>query len=174
LTAKSIIARIDREGAKLVVQQLAANGGQALEHVEDKIETGADEWLDVAVKIEPGTTAASREALPIILSRAMTHNPDRVLRMLNDTFKLEDICTVPFIEPTDAQVRRHVLALRSALRRVTTPDLQEKKKACLLEIAKVSRSRAFARLSVLVRVSITDLKASKSAISCSFSPHRNS
>ena len=131
LTSKSLIARIDKDGAKEVVRQLNTPSDREWNWVMDRIEAGSAEWLGVADKLKPGTDAGFAEDLEIVVARALVHNPNQVLKMTGDTWKLERICGDYEIEEPAAKARRRKADVRLAMRRVVALDLQEKKAACL-------------------------------------------
>jgi len=134
-TAKRMLERIDRDGAKKVVDQLWATPKHGQwEYVVNQIQAGSDAWLDVAEKIQPGTDAGSADELMIVMSTALAHNPARVLSMIGPKFPLEEICTVPFIEPSRQVIVNHKARIHAALKRVDSRELEEKKAGCLKSI----------------------------------------
>ena len=132
ITSKSLIARIDKDGAKEVVKQLNTPNDKQWNWVMNRIELGSAEWLEVADKLRPGTDAGASEDLEMVVARALVHNPNRVLKMTGETWKLERVCGDYEIEEPAAKARRRKADVRLALNRVVAPDLQEKRKACLL------------------------------------------
>lgn len=131
MTPKSLIERIDKEGAKEVVKQLNTPNDKEWSWVMDRIEAGSAEWLHVADKLRLGTDAGASEDLEMVVARALIHNPTGVLRMTGETWKLERVCGDYEIEEPAAKARKRKADVRLAMRRVVAPDLQEKKTACL-------------------------------------------
>jgi hypothetical protein len=146
LTPENVLKEIEAKGAKAVMSQwFYANNGRDWERLLDKIDTGADAWLEVARKIRPGTDAGATLGLKVSLAIALTHNPEGVLKMVPDTFPMEEICTVPFIESSKAKDMAHIRKVRLALKRVTSPDLKEKRDTCqgfIEKDAKAEKTRA--------------------------------
>ena len=137
-TAEEINTRIERDGAAKVVQQLTAGNAAKWHQVIDKIDTGESAWLDVAGKLLKVTDAGGTEDLRVSLAVALTHNPEGVLRMTGPDLALEQVCTVPFIEPSKKAVTAHKAKVQAAMKRVTAKELQEKKVACLKAIDAIS------------------------------------
>lgn len=145
LTPQGVLKEIDGKGAKAVVEEKFEPDEKKWDQLLDKIDTGTDAWLKVAKKIAPGTDAATALGLKISLAVALTHNPEGVLRMVPfSAFTLEDVCTVPFIESSRAKDIAHIQKVRLALKRVTSPDLKEKRDKCqefIEKDAKAEKSR---------------------------------
>jgi len=134
--AKEISAYIDSKGARTVVKELIAGDQKAWRQVITKIDMGSTEWLAVAKKLLPATDAGGTQDLHVALAIALTHNPNKVLSMTGPNLPLEQVCTIPFIEPDEKTVREHRRKVRSALGEVTSEALLAKKKECLADIAK--------------------------------------
>jgi hypothetical protein len=133
---------IDDPGA--VTRELNARGRDAAfmhdwrwEKIYDHIETGNLRWLDVAKKIACCVDAGSAEALPVVISIALTHKPEAVLHKVQPglsgsyPFALKDVCTVQLIEPSETEFYAHVREVKKALEEVKAPGLQAKKAECL-------------------------------------------
>lgn len=131
ITAKSLIERIDKDGARAVVKQLTTPNEKQWNWVMDRIEAGTNQWLEVADKLRPGTDAGASEDLEMVVARALIHNPNHVLKMTGETWKLERVCGDYEIEEPAPKARKRKADVRLAMRRVTSPELQEKKTACL-------------------------------------------
>ncbi len=136
-TAKQMNDKIEKEGAKAVIEKLTAHNQAEWHRVVRRIDLGSPEWLGIAGKLLKGSDAGTSEDLRISLAVALTHNPEGVLRMAGSDLPLEQVCTVPFIEPSKHVVANHKLRVKAALRRVTAKDLTEKKAACLKSIERV-------------------------------------
>ena len=136
ITPKSLIARIDKDGAKEVVKQLNMPNDKEWNWVMDRIEGGSAEWLEVADKLSPGTDGGASEDLEMVVARALVHNPNGVLKMTGETWKLERVCGDYEIEEPAAKARKRKADVRLAMKRVVAPDLQEKRKECLMTAEK--------------------------------------
>lgn len=133
-TAKSILDRIHKEGAKEVVKQLNTPDDKQWNWVVNRIDLGSAEWLDVADKLRSGTDAGATEDLEMAVSRALVHNPNHVLKMTGGVWKLERVCGDYEIEEPEAKARKRKADVKLAMGRVVAPALQDKKKACLTAI----------------------------------------
>jgi hypothetical protein len=135
LTASALRTAIAREGAAPVVHQLTAGSGTSWARVIDQIGSGRGDWLDVARALRPGVDAGSGEDLTSAVAAALKHNPAAVLSLTGPDFPIEQICTVPLIEPTDAQVKRWRDEVFAALRQVKDMSLSDKVAACRATMA---------------------------------------
>jgi hypothetical protein len=129
-----LLTQIEHEGAAKVVKELTTGDEARWHRVISRIDTGEKGWLEVADKLLKATDAGDTEDLRIALAVALTHNPEGVLRMTGPDLPLDQVCTVPFIEPSKQVIANHKLKVRSALKRVAANDLDEKKRACLTSI----------------------------------------
>lgn len=130
LSPPAIHARIMRDGAVAVVNQLNAGSGASWSAVIADISSGQPAWLSVARELEPGADAGSGEDLETALSTALPKNPAGVLEMTGKTFPITDICSVPLIEPTDSQVAAWRHMVLSALAKVHDAALAPRVQAC--------------------------------------------
>lgn len=78
-------------------------------------------------------SACDGEAMPILLGEAMALRPSVVLPLVGRSPELSPaaICLPLRIEPTPAQMRKDVSALRQAMARVSEPALERAKAECL-------------------------------------------
>jgi len=88
--------------------------------------------------IEPftGPRDGASEDLHIVVARALVHNPNAVLKMTGERWKLERVCGDYDIGESAAKARKRKADVRLAMKRVVAPDLQEKKRACLMAAEK--------------------------------------
>jgi len=136
-TPTAIVAEIGHYGASQVVKQLNAETGARWKAVITGIATGRDAWLDVARAIQPGVDAGTGEDLTYAVASALRANPTAVLRLTGVEFPLTQVCDVPLIEPTNAQVaiwKRQALA---ALNRVRDASLATKVHDCRAAFAAI-------------------------------------
>jgi hypothetical protein len=131
---KAIIDDIDSNGAAAVVRKLTAGNGSQWHDVIRGIEIGSPPWLDVAKKLLTATDAGRTTDLYFALSVALTRNAAGVLSMAGPDLPIEKVCSVPYIEPDEKTIRTHRTKVRTALRKVTSTELDSQKKACLSAI----------------------------------------
>jgi len=135
ISPPAIHARIVRDGAVAVVNQLNAGSGDSWSMVIAGISSGQPAWLAVAQELEPGADAGSGEDLETALSTALPKNPAGVLALTGKTFPIADICSVPLIEPTDAQVAAWQHTVLAALEKVNDAKLAPSLQACRAAIS---------------------------------------
>jgi hypothetical protein len=131
ISAARVLADIQTRGAQAEVTRLTAGNSSQWEEVMRQIETGTPEWLQVATALRRGSDAGNTESLYYAVSYALLRAPQRVLPMIGGDFPLQNVCTVPDIEPSPEKVRRQVAKARTALRGVTDPGLQSVRNRCL-------------------------------------------
>ncbi len=129
-SARNISAQIDHEGAKRVVLNL--NRGSALrwQKLLRHVSSGQKVWLHIALKLHAGADAGYGEDLNFALAQGLIHNPVEVLKLSDDAFPVEAICSVPLIEPTDQQVKAWKTRALKALEGVKLSRLSDKISAC--------------------------------------------
>lgn len=136
LSPGRIAEDIAAHGAQAVVARLAAHGDY--DRVLGHIDAGEGPWIALAPQLSPGADAGNAEALVISLAFALPKNPAAVLAVLSgkDGFPIDDVCGAPFIEGTLRDIGAYVRKAEAAVSRVTTPALQDAKKACLAQLQK--------------------------------------
>ncbi|MFI3487927.1 hypothetical protein, partial [Klebsiella pneumoniae] len=99
-SAQAVLNRIANEGGRKVLWDLWQHERE-FGQVTSGIESGDPAWLEVAAALKPFSDAGA--------------SPERVLALIARGFKVEDICTSPFIEPdpgvAEAYERRTLAAL---------------------------------------------------------------
>jgi hypothetical protein len=130
-TAGAIISAVHDRGALKVVSEMAGRKPRAWNHVIAGIESGDAKWLEVAALLHEGVDAGSGEDLSMAVAHALLRAPARVLTMTPDPFRLDDICTMPDIEPPLARYRDYIRQAKAALAGVHQPELQELRDRCL-------------------------------------------
>jgi hypothetical protein len=115
-------ARIDDEGARAVVASLWRDE-DAFSLVLDGIETGTDEWLDVAARLLPGADGSASLSLHYAVAYVLSRRPAAVLARVGRGFDLARICTSPYIEPEPGVAETYERVTLAALGKVTEPDL---------------------------------------------------
>ena len=137
VTASQLMAEITRDGAVVVVNRLAAGSGASWANVLTHIESGQDAWLGVARALRSGVDAGTGEDLTTAVATALRGNPAGVLKMTDSGFPIAQVCDVPLIEPTGAQVQHWKHDVLSALARVHDAGLSEKVQQCRAAISTV-------------------------------------
>ncbi len=129
-TAAALSVQVGRDGAKHVVDKFYSAHGHAWAEMLAKISSGDTAWLNVAVALLKGTDAGSGEDLRYAVSKALLRNPTGVLRLAAPAFGLENVCSVPVIEPTKAEVGHYLAQGNAALKRVTAGDIAMAAQQC--------------------------------------------
>lgn len=130
----ALALEVESRGASEVVVRLNSGGGRDWARVTRQIETGSAAWLHVADKLLDATDASRTGDLYFALSVALTHNAAGVLSMVGPKLPVEKVCSVPYIEPSPAVIRAYQSKARLALARVTSAELEPRKKACLSSV----------------------------------------
>jgi hypothetical protein len=104
--------------------------------IEDHVASGDARWLELADQLRRYTDAGVSESLDNAVSEALSKNPAAVLRILSGDpgkgFAVRHVCsTETFIEPPPGKMRRYLRQARFAVERVTEPQLEKVKQACL-------------------------------------------
>ena len=136
----SILRAVKRHGAVTVVQQFTRNWNH-WEEVLHHIGSGNRVWLKVAQALRPGTDAFSTTTLLLAVGQALPVAPEEVLRLVfnGKGFEFEDICTVPFLEPTDAVVLEYLTRVESALKKSMASDVNDLRLKCLASLQNFSK-----------------------------------
>jgi len=127
----TILSAIQDRGARNIVAEMNRGKGRVWDKVLDKIETGDRKWLEVAASLREGTDAGTSEGLSIAVAHALLHAPERVLAMTPGLFQLDDICTMPDIEPPLPLYRSYILKAKTALAGVHQAELREVRDRCV-------------------------------------------
>ena len=129
--SKSVTAQIEAQGAAAVVRKFTAGSGRQWHSVLHGIESGSPAWLEVARKLLTATDAGHTTELYFSLALALTRNAAGVLPMVGPNLPIEQVCSVPYIEPDSQTIDNHRKKVRAALEKVTSPELASQKAACL-------------------------------------------
>ena len=128
--AAQVLAEIQHDGAGSVAHRMDSDNHFG-EQVLDGISSGDSTWLNVAVALRPSGVADVGEALPITVAEALPKAPDRVLALIQaGKFSAEEICTIPFIEPSDSLVAAYYAKAVGALSQVNRADLAGTRDRC--------------------------------------------
>jgi hypothetical protein len=121
-SAQAILVRISKEGGRKVLWDLWEHP-RDFDDVLSGIESGDPSWLKVATVLHPYSDAAASLSLDYAVALALPKAPERVLALVGHGFKVEDICTSPFIEPDPGVAETYERQALDALAKVTTPAL---------------------------------------------------
>ncbi|WP_372484763.1 hypothetical protein AB9H29_19140 [Stenotrophomonas sepilia] len=109
-----MLNRIANEGGRKVLWDLWQHERE-FGQVTSGIESGDPAWLEVAAALKPFSDAGASLSINYAVAHALPKAPERVLALIARGFKVEDICTSPFIEPdpgvAEAYERRTLAAL---------------------------------------------------------------
>lgn len=113
-SAQAVLNRVANEGERKVLWDLWRHERE-FGQVTSGIESGDPAWLEVAAALKPFSDAGASLSINYAVARALPKTPERVLALTTQGFKVEDICTSPFIEPdpgvAEAYERRTLAAL---------------------------------------------------------------
>lgn len=103
--------------------------------VLDSIETADSAWLHVAELLAPALGGSMELELSITLAMALPQGTPRVLRILvtdrgPGPLKIAEVCRVPLIAPTRAELESYLRRTREGLAQVTDPTLRAKRDLC--------------------------------------------
>jgi hypothetical protein len=104
-------------------------------NIHEGLEGGDSRWLNVACQLRRSSDGSTSLGLDFSIARAIPAHAVAVLSLIGDCFKIEDVCTVPYIEDekrSAAFVRRAEQALTQAM----TPTLVSVARDCLARIRK--------------------------------------
>lgn len=132
-SAKELLTEIEQTSASNVLERLW-NDPQLFDQLENKIASGKDEWLKVAVALKPVSDAGFAEALEMSVAAALPKNPHGVLQLVNRGFDLKWVCGEPEFEVPLERSLKHFNRSLSALDKVKDPSLSELKQQCVNHI----------------------------------------
>lgn len=121
-SAQAILVRVSKEGGQKVLWDLWEHP-RDFDRALSGIESGDPSWLKVATVLHPYSDAAASLSLDYAVALALPKAPERVLALVGHGFKVEDICTSPFIEPDPGVAEAYERRALAALARIKTPAL---------------------------------------------------
>lgn len=133
-TPKTLMAQIKAEGAKVVLKRLWHDNA-AFDALCAAIETGDPAWLEIAERLRPASDAGITLSINYSVARALPKAPERVLALVGKEFRIDDICTSPFIEPKPGVAQDYQKRTIAALRKVSAPELLKLRDQCLARIS---------------------------------------
>ena len=104
-TASLVLSEIRLRGAAPVARRMDTDAKFA-RSVLDGIATGDSAWIEVAKAIEPGSSAVDA-SLTIALATALPLAPRAVLPLLGATHAAEEVCGIPFLQPSKDRITRY-------------------------------------------------------------------
>jgi len=104
-SSKDIIQRLEVEG-KPYFEQLVES--KEYDNLLDKIEGGDDFLIREAAVLSQWVDASVGLSLRFALSRAIIKNPDAVMSLVPETFSVDELCTIPYIEESKAVELNHI------------------------------------------------------------------
>ncbi len=117
-TASLVLSEIRLRGAAPVARRMDTDAKFA-RSVLDGIATGDSAWIEVAKAIKPGSSAVDA-SLTIALATALPLAPRAVLPLLGATHAAEEVCGIPFLQPSKERI---TLYRDSALAAVLAVDV---------------------------------------------------
>lgn len=142
---ESIIHEIKSRGANAVVSELYSDLN-VWHSILQKIATGNQSWLEVAVALRAGSDAGASEMLTLAVGEALQNNPKHVFTIAAKAFELRNICSGPDVD--DERYNSYELSMKEIDRRI--------------EKIKVVKDRSMEKIS---KECIQYLEASKKGIS---------
>lgn len=132
-SAQALLKRIASEGGHKVVWDLWDHPRQ-FDHVMSGIESGDPSWLKVAAALKPFSDAGASLSLTYAVAHALPKAPDKVLALTRQGFKVDDICTSPFIEPEPGVAEAYERETLKALATVKDASLAPVAAACAKQV----------------------------------------
>jgi len=132
-SASTVLKDIEAEGAAAIFRRLWQDE-RTFDAVCDAIEQGDPGWLEVSARLKPVSDGAAALSLNFSVARALPRDPRRVLRLVGHGFRLEDICTSPFVEPDAGVAEAYETLALAALAAVSEPKLERVAKECVVKV----------------------------------------
>ncbi|HEX5486334.1 MAG TPA: hypothetical protein VFX23_10090 [Limnobacter sp.] len=127
---------LQNQPAETVIKSLKRQN--KYQQVLKRIAEGQAEWVALAPALYMGTDAGDSDDLEIALATALPKNAVAVLSDLNpskadgaSSLRIDHVCGVPFIEPTDAFVKAYLLQSTKAVKAVKDEKLLPVARQCL-------------------------------------------
>ena len=93
----SILGSINHKGAQFVVNEIYKNNVM-WQSLLQRIASGEEAWLKVAIALQPGTDAGTSEMLTLAVGEALEHDAKMVLTITVPTFRIQAVCGGPDID----------------------------------------------------------------------------
>jgi hypothetical protein len=127
-SAELVLSEIKLKGADSVARRIDADESFG-RSVMNGIATGDSAWLDVAGKLTPASGPAEG-SFSIALASALARSPARVLALLGPKYRVEDVCSIPFLKPESTIVASYHQEAVTALSRVRSDSLIPVRDSC--------------------------------------------
>jgi len=114
----SFLSHLSQGKNKEVLSSIVSNQPQwfaVLESIERGVKSGDAVWLSIAAKLHEVSDAGGSLALNYSVSRGLPYEPELVLSGVDLGFRLERLCTIPFIEEEQSVVDSFVTGAKSKL-----------------------------------------------------------
>ena len=118
--SNNIIDKLKIEG-KPYFEQLVES--QEYDGLLDKIESGDDFLIREAAVLSQWADASIGLSLRFTLSRAIIKNPDAVMSLVPETFSVDELCTIPYIEEPKTVELNHIEMSIAALENSSTSTI---------------------------------------------------
>jgi hypothetical protein len=153
VTPDSVKKIIDQNGPVGTVRKLiVGDRPRPWENVLRGIESGNQQWLDVARALADGTDAGTSEDLQVALATALPNNPAGVLKLagVQSFLSIDNLCGAPFIEPEPKVLKRYLRKAKTALETLKDKSVEQQRVRCLADIqaaiAQVNRGTSAVKL----------------------------
>lgn len=116
-----------------IVRKLTEGNAENWNMIMDRISNGDENWITYVNYIAPGTDAGTTTDLIVSMAYGLSKNPSAVLAQGSHGFgfSLEQLCSLPFIEPTYDFVKNYGQETLEALQQVDKPYLTDARDTCI-------------------------------------------
>jgi hypothetical protein len=125
---------IDAKGARATV--ISLDHQQRFDAVLEQVASGDAVWIQLAGRLASGADAEDAIGLTVALAKALPKNPEAVLRVLDNgpVTGTDAVCGVPFIEPTQDEVKTYLEHAIPAVTHVADAVNPSRRSACLASL----------------------------------------
>jgi hypothetical protein len=133
-TPTMLMEQVRKMGARWVVSNLCDKRGE-WDRVINRIATGQESWVELAIALHLGSDAGSACELHDAMFQGLGQNPSYVLRRAEPTYPLSDLCEgrhdpLPTYKDAITEQERTIAAVKE----VKSEELKSKKDACLSKL----------------------------------------
>lgn len=128
-----LLVDIEQQGAKLVLDKQFENDtkwGTLLDAIQAGIINSSSDWYSVAKKLGAHTDASKSESLRFTLARALADNPEFVLQHGDETFNIDNLCTIPYIEAEPATINGYLERMQANASKMSDEMYKQAVMAC--------------------------------------------
>jgi hypothetical protein len=136
-----IIKQINKEGAYKVAKQLSADQSK-WDKILRNVAGGEKAWLEVAVKLRPGTDAGASEMLNLAMGEALDNSPKLVLEIIKkgNIFTATFVCSAPDVDDSRySTYEKAIIAVNhriAILEKIDDTNLKNIRSLCIGELKK--------------------------------------